>query len=98
MIGSSVNRLSFIRGLPADVLAAPTLIRGGPVSGEQVDTRTVRELHIYLLYRASVTLTMKQAIGSFFREGDCTALAEERLVRANPPLSRTNATIPNDGP
>jgi len=36
MICSSVNRLRFIAGLPAGILAESTLIRCGAVFGEQV--------------------------------------------------------------
>ena len=36
MICSSVNRLRFIAGVPAGILAESTLIPGGAVFGEQV--------------------------------------------------------------
>src|SRR6266498_3576660 len=45
MICSSVNRLRFIAGLPAGILAEPTLIRGGPVFGEQVARITARAFY-----------------------------------------------------
>jgi len=60
--------------------------------------RTVRELHTYLLYRAPAILTMKQAIKNFYGEGDCSVVAEERLVPSNPPRSRIKATTSSEGP
>ena len=73
-------------------------VMAGNFFNECKTPRTVRELHTYLLYRAPVTLTMKQAIKNFFSEGDCSAFAEERLVPANPPLSRIKATTSSEGP
>jgi hypothetical protein len=70
----------------------------GNLFSECKNPRTVRDLHTYLLYRAPSTLTMKQAIGSFFSEGDCMAFGEDRLAPSNPPNWRTKATIHREGP
>ena len=59
------------------------------VFAECKNSRTVRELHVYLLYRAVPTLTMKQAIERFLIEGGCAMISEER----SPARQKTSATI-----
>lgn len=85
------------RELATAAYAAGVMATGNLFS-ECKNLRTVRDLHTYLLYRAPSTLTMKQAIGSFFSEGDCMALGEDRLAPSNPPNWRTKATIYSEGP
>jgi hypothetical protein len=70
----------------------------GNLFSECKNPRTVRDLHTYLLYRAPSTLTMKQAIGSFFSEGDCMFFGEDRLAPSNPPNWKTKATIYSEEP
>jgi hypothetical protein len=70
----------------------------GSIFSECKNTRTVRELHSYLLYRAPSTLTMAQAIASFLSEGECTVVSDDRPAPSDPSQWRTKARIYGEEP
>ena len=70
----------------------------GNIFSECNNTRTVRELHSYLLYRAPSTLTMVQAISSFLSEGECAVVSDDRPAPSDAPSSRTKARIYSEEP
>jgi hypothetical protein len=63
--------------------AAGVMARGN-IFSECKNTRTVRELHNYLLHRAPSTLTMTQAITTFLSEGECAVTGEDRATPSSP--------------
>lgn len=47
------------------------------------NTRTVKELHAYLIERAQPSLTMKQAIQIFLIEANCVVTSEDGLISSH---------------
>ena len=70
----------------------------GSIVSKCKNSRTVRELHAYLLYRAPSTLTMKDAIANFLSDGECTVVGVDQPAESSRLNWRTEATIYSEEP